>query len=91
MQEFLESGSYKSNDVARKEGAIKKARCTIERRLGRPKAVPYEVTDKTPSKADWNRVVAVFVTGASWQFKDWPNEVGPETAHALHILSWSGL
>lgn len=75
-QEFLEAGAYKSNEDARKAGVKKEPKCTILRRLGRQKPVPYEVTDRTPTKAEWNRVVAVFVTGASWQFKDWPNEVG---------------
>jgi parafibromin len=34
----------------------------------------YEVRDKPSAlKADdWDRVVAVFVLGKEWQFKDWP-------------------
>lgn len=34
----------------------------------------YEVRDKpaTLKADDWDRVVAVFVLGKEWQFKDWP-------------------
>ena len=83
MQEFLEEGSYKPSDVARKEGAKKETKLVILRRLGRPKPVAYEVTDRVPSKKEWNRVVAVFVTGASWQFKGWPNEVSVDFSCSL--------
>jgi parafibromin len=35
--------------------------------------VVYHVIDNTTKMTarDWNRVVAVFVLGQSWQFKDW--------------------
>jgi parafibromin len=34
----------------------------------------YEVRDKPSALKgdDWDRVVAVFVLGKEWQFKDWP-------------------
>eukprot|EP00455_Lapot_gusevi_P057644 TRINITY_DN9871_c0_g1_i7.p1 TRINITY_DN9871_c0_g1~~TRINITY_DN9871_c0_g1_i7.p1 ORF type:complete len:229 (+),score=52.03 TRINITY_DN9871_c0_g1_i7:103-687(+) len=37
------------------------------------KTVRYEIIDqvKNLSPKDWNRVVAVFATGAQWQFDDW--------------------
>jgi hypothetical protein len=76
VQEFLERGVYKSSEVARKEGAKKESRLTITRTIGRAKPLPYEITDKTPEKKeDWERVVAVFVTGATWQFKGFPDKV----------------
>ena len=59
----------------RAAGVKKEARGTFLRKVGRPKPVLYEVTDKNPTKKEWNRVVAVFVTGQAWQFKEWPNEV----------------
>ena len=65
---------YKSNETLRKEGAVKHASATILRKIGRSKPVPYDVTDKPPPPKhdDWSRVVAVLVTGATWQFKEWP-------------------
>jgi len=38
------------------------------------KGVPYHVIDSTAklTTSDWSRVVAVFVLGPEWQFKDWP-------------------
>lgn len=35
------------------------------------------MTDKPPAKdsPDWERVAAVVVQGAKWQFKDWPHKV----------------
>jgi len=78
VQEFLEKGVYKSSEAARKEGAKKESRMTITRTIGRTKPLPYEVTDKTPEqKQEWERVVAVFVTGATWQFKGFPDPVPP--------------
>lgn len=47
--------------------------------------MPYDVTDRPPpaGSPDWERVVAVVVQGAKWQFKDWPHKVGMAGA-------WSG-
>ena len=46
----------------------------IERRIGRDSPVPYQIRDTAPPRksSDWERVVAVFVAGPKWQFKDWP-------------------
>ena len=46
----------------------------IRRKYKREKPVKYEVTDKPPPKksGDWARVVAVVVSGAKWQFKEFP-------------------
>ena len=47
------------------------------RTMGRkPPGVPYVITSKAPhaSSNDWRRVVAVFVSGQAWQFKDWPHQ-----------------
>ncbi len=91
MQEFLEKGIFKSNEVARKEGAKKESRLTIARTFGKAKPVPYEVTDKTPEKGhwDWERVVAVFVTGATWQFKGFPDPVRAATAfYSPEACNW---
>lgn len=49
---------------------------TVERTFRREKPVKYVITDVTPDRRskDWERVVAVFVMGQFWQFKDWPHE-----------------
>nr|CAD1841676.1 unnamed protein product [Ananas comosus var. bracteatus] len=58
VKEFLEDG-----------------RVTVQKKLSRDRAVAaYEVRDKPSALKpdDWDRVVAVFVLGKEWQFKDWP-------------------
>lgn len=72
-KEFLEDGIYVSPDS--KVGTMKKTDVLIiHRRIGRDQPIKYEVRDKpcTLSPKDWDRVVAVFVLGKEWQFKDWP-------------------
>lgn len=58
------------------EGATKQSSITVERTFRREKPVKYVITDVTPDRRskDWERVVAVFVMGQFWQFKDWPHE-----------------
>lgn len=52
---------------------LKLDRIVVERSIGREEAVPYEVTDQEPKhRRDWDRVVAVFCSGKTWQFKKWP-------------------
>ncbi len=75
MQDFLENGVYRhpSEDGAPKQTAEK-----FMRKMGRKEpGIPYLVTSKAPDKRseEWRRVVAVFVTGQTWQFKGWPHEV----------------
>jgi parafibromin len=55
-------------------GQKKHSTIIFKRRYLRDRSVKYEVTDKAPHKRseDWARVVAVFVSGKEWQFKDWP-------------------
>ena len=41
------------------------------------KQVKYQITDdvtQLKTDDDWNRVVGVFVSGAAWQFGDWPKK-----------------
>lgn len=46
--------------------------------------VPYRVVDNPSrlSPAEWERVVAVFVSGPAWQFKGWPWDGSP-----VHIFA----
>ncbi|KAI3954835.1 hypothetical protein MKW92_025286 [Papaver armeniacum] len=61
VKEFLEDGVFIPTDVKIKQ---------MQDRV----VTAYEVRDKPSAlKAeDWDRVVAVFVLGKEWQFKDWP-------------------
>ena len=76
VQDFLESGVYKQPHMALPDGAPRQIEERFMRTMGRKlPGVPYMVTSKAPKKStEWNRVVAVFVTGQTWQFKDWPHK-----------------
>ena len=74
-KDFLEDGVYVAPDVKAKQMPKKPECVTIQRKIGREKAsAAYEIRDKPFAFApsDWERVVAVFVLGKEWQFKDWP-------------------
>jgi RNA pol II accessory factor, Cdc73 family, C-terminal len=70
----LEEGAFKPTEQCKADGAKKLQFATFNRSIGRAKPVPYHITDKAPAAGhpDWKRVVAVFVQGVNWQFKDWP-------------------
>jgi len=76
VKEFLEDGVYIPTDVKVKQMKGPKPDCvTVQKKFSRDRMVTaYEVRDKPSAlKAeDWDRVVAVFVLGKEWQFKDWP-------------------
>ncbi|KAK6913956.1 Cell division control protein 73, C-terminal [Dillenia turbinata] len=76
VKEFLEDGVFIPTDVKVKQMKGAKPDCvTVQKKFSRDRVVTaYEVRDKPSSlKAeDWDRVVAVFVLGKEWQFKDWP-------------------
>lgn len=77
VKEFLEDGIYIPTDVKVKQMKGARPDCvTVQKKLStRDRVVTaYEVRDKPSSlkPEDWDRVVAVFVLGKEWQFKDWP-------------------
>ncbi|CAN8268732.1 unnamed protein product [Cochlearia groenlandica] len=78
VKEFLEDGVYIPNDVKAKEMKGVKPDCiTVQKKFSRDRervVTAYEVRDKPSALKpdDWDRVVAVFVLGKDWQFKDWP-------------------
>ncbi|CAM8993330.1 unnamed protein product [Rhodiola kirilowii] len=76
VKEFLEDGVYIPTDVKAKQMKGLKPDCiTVQKKFSRDRVVAaYEVRDKPSAlkKDDWDRVVAVFVLGKEWQFKDWP-------------------
>lgn len=83
VREFLEDGVFVPSEERMRamKGSGKPECVTVQKKLIRGdragaagSAVAFEVRDKPASlKADdWARVVAVFVLGKEWQFKDWP-------------------
>ncbi|KAJ8563562.1 hypothetical protein K7X08_032014 [Anisodus acutangulus] len=75
VKEFLEDGVFIPTDVKLKQMKGKPDCITVQKKFSRDRVVTaYEVRDKPSAlKAeDWDRVVAVFVLGKEWQFKDWP-------------------
>ncbi|OVA15516.1 RNA polymerase II accessory factor [Macleaya cordata] len=76
VKEFLEDGVFIPTDVKVKQMKGAKPDCvTVQKKFSRDRVVTaYEVRDKpsTLKAEDWDRVVAVFVLGKEWQFKDWP-------------------
>lgn len=75
VKDFLEDGVYYAPDAKVKEMPKKPECITIHRKSGRDRTgFTFEVRDKPSalSPNDWSRVVAVFVLGKEWQFKDWP-------------------
>ncbi|WOL15280.1 hypothetical protein Cni_G24061 [Canna indica] len=76
VKEFLEDGVFVPTDVKMKAMRGPKPECvTVQKKLSRDRVVAaYEVRDKPSAfkPEDWDRVVAVFVLGKEWQFKDWP-------------------
>ena len=74
IAEFLANEKFVTWDSCHKSGQKKHSSIIFKRRYKRDRSIKYEVTDKAPHKRseDWARVVAVFVSGKEWQFKDWP-------------------
>lgn len=76
VKEFLEDGVFIPTDVKLKQMKAGKPDCvTVQKKFSRDRVVTaYEVRDKPSAlkSDDWDRVVAVFVLGKEWQFKDWP-------------------
>ncbi|KAG2482472.1 hypothetical protein HYH03_018579 [Edaphochlamys debaryana] len=79
---FLEEGLFVPSAQAQAAagGAPKPSSATFHRTAHRSSPVEYVVTDKAPApnSPDWERVVAVIVQGAKWQFKDWPHKGAKE-------------
>ncbi|GMY27363.1 protein CDC73 homolog [Fagus crenata] len=76
VKDFLEDGVFIPTDVKVKQMKGAKPDCvTVQKKFSRDRVVTaYEVRDKPSAlkPEDWDRVVAVFVLGKEWQFKDWP-------------------
>lgn len=68
----FESGEY----VRLEKGVAKESLLTLNKAsyYDPSKNVRYQVIDSVSQlkSEDWNRVVGVFVSGAAWQFAEWP-------------------
>jgi len=75
VQDFLENGVFVPPIERKNQGVRKENLVVVKRKKGKEdnKVVPYHIMDN-PSKfglKEWDRVVAVFAMGPTWQFKDW--------------------
>lgn len=72
------SNRFVTTEEKKAQGARRENEVLLQRRK-ESFTVPYRVIDN-PQKltnADWDRVVAVFVMGPTWQFKGWPWDGNP--------------
>lgn len=72
--DFLQNGAFVSPDDKRKAGAAREASVLLKRTdpvTGSIKMFKLMDNPLTLSSDDWGRVVAVFVSGQAWQFKNW--------------------
>jgi hypothetical protein len=79
---FMQDGSYVVlNQSQQNIGAVKE-RVVIEHKMSGSggEKVLFEVHDSVTSFSDaqWKRVVAVFVNGHVWQFKDWQEKMSTD-------------
>lgn len=74
--DLLDKGIFVDPKKKREENPIKPQKLTFERAsfFDKSKNCKYMVIDNITAlkKEEWQRVVAVFVSGAEWQFKGWP-------------------
>lgn len=90
LQAILEEGTYITPEQGRAAGAKKSQKVPFFRKFGRKEPVMYELTDQPPDvkSHDWSRVAAIFVTGAAWQFTNYPYKVcSAHSAFKLHCYA----
>ena len=76
VKSFLEDGHYQEDPLqsASQPHMSSSQMVTISRRMGN-RVVQFDVYDSVTNftNSRWSRVVAVFVNGQDWQFKEWKN------------------
>jgi len=78
VKQLLENGIFESGEFVRMKSAAagKEPLITISKAsfYDPAKTVRFQVIDDVSKlkEEDWRRVVAVFASGAAWQFADWP-------------------
>lgn len=95
-KDVLQDLRFVSTDEKKSQGTKRDNEVLIQRRKSGGLTVPYRVIDNPLklSQDDWERVVAVFVQGPAWQFKNWPWNGNPveifSKVKAFH-LKWAEL
>ncbi|XP_046675123.1 parafibromin-like isoform X1 [Homalodisca vitripennis] len=73
-KDILQDLKFFTTEEKKAQGAKRENEVLLQRRKNGLLTVPYRVIDN-PMKLtpyDWDRVVAVFALGPTWQFKGWP-------------------
>uniref|UniRef100_A0A915HLA7 Cell division control protein 73 C-terminal domain-containing protein n=1 Tax=Romanomermis culicivorax TaxID=13658 RepID=A0A915HLA7_ROMCU len=73
-KEILQDLRFISTEEKKNQGFKRENEVLVQRQKEGHSTTPYRVIDN-PQKLtseEWERVVAVFVQGPSWQFKEWP-------------------
>jgi len=83
--DFLGSGAFVSNAEKRRLGAKRETHVTIERRRPDGVLATYKIVDNPTrlAESEWQRLVAVFAQGPTWQFKGWRHEEPVELFHRV--------
>ncbi|ORX55344.1 CDC73-domain-containing protein [Piromyces finnis] len=73
VSKFLQDKQFLDPQECRKQGIKKEQYLTITRQKSDGSELKYYVVDSVDKfrTEDWDRVVAVFTCGATWQFKGW--------------------
>lgn len=73
-KQLLSQGGFESSTTVQNRGGAKPKQLEFERASGRDikTNVRYQIVDDVKMINNWDRVVAVFVTGKDWQLKDFP-------------------
>ncbi|KAL1922485.1 uncharacterized protein VTP21DRAFT_10024 [Calcarisporiella thermophila] len=73
VKELLENGKFVDSQSIRDSGVKKQQQVLVQRKCSDGTIANYKIVDSVEGFAvdDWDRVVAVFVTGAAWQFRNW--------------------
>jgi len=73
VKQFLEEKQFIDPQECRRQGMKKESKIIITRERSDGKSLKYYVVDSADrfQKEEWDKVVAVFTCGATWQFKGW--------------------
>ncbi|GAB6023416.1 accessory factor associated with RNA polymerase II [Chamberlinius hualienensis] len=78
-KDILQDLRFVSTDEKKTQGCRRDNEVLIQRRKEGAASIPYRIIDNPLklSREDWDRVIAVFVQGPSWQFKGWQWDGNP--------------
>ncbi|MNE76014.1 RNA pol II accessory factor, Cdc73 family [compost metagenome] len=72
----MQNGQFITTEEQRQNGSTKPDYVIVQRQTKQQTVEDFLIIDNVNklSKEDWSRVIAVFVTGQSWQFRGWFSE-----------------